>query len=35
MQVGGTALASFSLAVTATAGADWRTEIERAVLAAC
>jgi [protein-PII] uridylyltransferase len=40
MQVGGTALASFSLAVTSpaggdTAGADWRAEIERAVLAAC
>jgi [protein-PII] uridylyltransferase len=40
MQVGGTALASFSLAATSpaggdTAGADWRAEIERAVLAAC
>ncbi|TDV39773.1 [protein-PII] uridylyltransferase [Actinophytocola oryzae] len=39
MQVGGTAIASFSLASTSPAGGDtaseeWRTEIERAVLAA-
>jgi [protein-PII] uridylyltransferase len=40
MQVGGTAISSFSLASTSpadgdTASEDWRAEIERAVLAAC
>jgi [protein-PII] uridylyltransferase len=40
MQVGGTALASFSLAATSpadgdTASRDWRGEVERAVLAVC
>jgi len=40
MQVGGTAIASFSLASTSpadgdTASQDWRREIERAVLTAC
>jgi [protein-PII] uridylyltransferase len=36
MQVGGTAIASFSLAaLSGPAGPDWRREVERAVLAAC